>query len=278
MAAEDMGKTEVAATVQELVSSIVQDSLIENSVLIPTVQQFPVEPGMDTLKIPRAGTFNVDSKTENTDVTPQLLTYATDDLVLDQYKVIQVKLEDNARVQAKPDVVADIVERMARQLALDIDTYLVTQLEATSAAAPDHRIAYAGAALGKADILAARALLHAQNITFSECTIAVSAASEADLLAIDDFVHADKYGSSEGLRNGELGRLYGAPVVMSNQIADLKTLVYHPSHVGFARQIQPLFETERKVQSLANLYSLSQLYGAITLDSGKRGVMLGTAA
>lgn len=275
----DMGLTEVDATIQEVVSSAIQQQLIQEAKLMPLVTNYPVEAGMDKLKIPRAGNFSVDDKVENTAVTPQVLTYATDDLDLDQYKVIQVLLEDNAQLQAKPDIVADIVSRMGKQLALQIDTYIVSLLEATSAAAPDHRVAYAGANLGKADLLVARELLHVQNLNFNECYIGVSPASEADLLAIDDFVHVDKYGANaNGLRLGEIGRLYGAPVIMSNEFDDLKTIVWHPSHVGFAMQMNVKFERERIVSKLADLYSMSHLYGGVTLDSGKRGVMLGTAA
>jgi len=274
----DMGVTEVAATIQETVSAIIQEQLIENSKLMDKVQNFPAQKGENTIKIPRAGNFSVDDKVENTAVTAQVLTYATDDLLLDKHKVIQVVLEDAAEVEAMPDVVSDIVGRMGRQLALQIDTDLVAQLELASAAAPDHRIAYAGAALGKADILDARELLHIQNVRFNECWIGVSPASEAALLAIDDFVHAEKYGSSEGLVNGELGKLYGARVVMSNEFDDLKTIVWHPSAVAFARQIMPKFEQDRVVDKLADLFSLSQKYGVKVLDSGKRQVMLGTAA
>ena len=274
----DMGKTEIAATVEEMVSAVIQQQLIEQSKLIPTVQSFAAGPGIDKIKIPRAGNFTVDDKVENTAVTPQVQTYATDDMNLDKYKVIQVLLEDNATLQAKPDIVRDVIERMGRQLALQIDNDLYTQLQLTSAAAPDHRIAYANATdLGQADILEARALLHEQNVPFSECRIIVSPRSEKALLAIADFVHADKYGNANGLQNGELGKLYGASVIMTNVADDLKTLVYHPSHCAFARQMNPKFESDRQLDKLADLYSISQLYGMKVLDSGVRGVLLGTA-
>ena len=276
----DMGKTEVTATIEARISAMIQAQLIESSKLIPTVMNMPAEDGIDRISMPRTGNFTVDDKAENTAVTPQVLTYAVDTLLLDKYKVIQVFLEDNARVQAKPDIVADILGRMGRQLALQIDTDIVSELENVSLAAPDHAVAYANAtSLGKADILTARQLLHEQNVPFNECYIGVSPASEADLLAIDDFVHVDKYGASaDGLRNGELGRLYGAPVIMSNEFDDAKTMVWHPTHCAYARQINPQFETERQTDKLGNLYSLSQLYGVKSLDSGVRAVLLGTDA
>lgn len=275
----DMGKTEVAATVEERISSEIQKQLIEVSKLVPTVQDFSslATKGNDTIKVPRAGDFVVDNKVENTAVTAQVLTYLTDDMLLDKYKVIQVLLEDDAELEARPDIVADIMGRMARGIALQVDTDIVAALEATSAAAPDHKIAYAAANLGQADILAARSLLHTQNVPFNECFIGVSPAQEAALLAIADFVRADTYGSPEGLRNGELGRLYGGTVIMSNEFDDLKTMVWHPTHVGFAMHKQASFETERQLDKLAMLYSIAQKYGTLTMDSGKRAVLLGTA-
>ena len=274
-----MGKTEIDATVQELVSSVIQEQLIQNAKLMPLVQNHSAEAGIDKIKIPRAGNFTVDTKAENVAVTPQVLTYATDDLDLDQYKVIQVLLEDNAQLQAKPDIVRDVLGRMGKQLALAVDTYIVTLLEAVSLAAPDHKIAYANATdLKKADLLAARTLIHTQNLEFNECFIGVSPASESSLLAVDDFVHVDKYGAdANGLRLGEIGKLYGAPVIMSNEFDDLKTMIWHPSHVAFAMQMAPKFETDRILDKLSNLYSISQLYGGVTQDSGLRGVLLGTA-
>jgi N4-gp56 family major capsid protein len=279
----DMGLTEVSAAVMKEVSTLIQAQLIQQAKLIPTVQNFPVAPGRDTVKIPRAGGFTADNKAENTALTAQVITYATDDLVIDKHKAILVRLEDIAQIQATPNVVADIVGRISRQLALAIDTDLVAAIEAASASSPDHRIVYANNGgdntLGKADLLEARRLLHVQNVPFSECFIGVTPKSEVNLLAIDDFVHVDKYGASaEGLMNGELGRLYGARVIMSNEFEDLKTMVWHPTHVAFGMQAALRFEQDRDLANVATLYLATQLYGCKTLDSGKRAVLLGTAS
>jgi len=275
----NMTTTQVDAGIMERVSSTIQELLIQEAVLMPTVMNVLAQPGEDRVKLTRAGRFTVNTKAEDTAVTAQTITYAADNVDLDQHKVVQVLVEDRANVQFTPDLVEDVVMRMSKEMALDIDKYIIDQLDAVSAAAPDHAIVYANATdLKKADILAARTLLHIQNVKFNECFILVSPTMESSLLAVDDFVHADKYGSAEGLRNGELGKLYGATVIMHTEADDAKTLVYHPSHVAFAMQIAPKFERDRKVEDLGDLYSLSQLYGATTLDSGKRGVLLGSAA
>ena len=276
----DMGNTEVAATVEERISAQIQMQLIEMAKLVNTVQNFSAlaMKGNDTIKVPRAGNFTVQDKVENTGVTPQVLTYATDDMTLDKYKVIQVLLEDDAELNAKPDIVADIIGRMAKQMALQVDTDIVAALEAVSLAAPDHAIAYAGASLAQADLLEARRLLHVQNVPFNECFIGVSPSQEKSLLSIADFVRSDSYGSAEGLRMGELGRIYGGTVIMSNEFDDLKTMVWHPTHAGFAMHREARFEQDRDLAKLATLYSVAQKYGTVTMDAGKRAVLLGTAA
>lgn len=278
----DMGKTEVQATIMERVTSFVQAELKQRALLMPLVQNFDAKSGEDTIKIPRADGFSADDKSENTALTTQAITFVTDDLPLDKHKAVLAKLEDIANIQATPDVVNQILSRMASEIALQIDRDIVNCLKATSAAAPDHRVAYANSGtdntLGKADILEARKLLHTQNVPFNQCYIGVNPASEVNLLAIDDFVHVNKYGSPEGLVNGELGKLYGAPVVMSNEFDEFETLVWHPTHVGFAMQRRPSFERDRDLDNIATKYLVNQIYGCQTLDAGVRGVMLGTGA
>lgn len=277
----DMGLTEVDASIMDEVSMMVQAELKQKSMLIPLVQNFTAGKGMDTIKIPRAGGFTAESKAENTALTAQVLTFATDDLVMNKHKAVLVRLEEIAALQARPDVVGEILARMSSELALQIDKDIVTQLEATSASSPDHRVAYANSGTDntfqKADILAARQLLHVQNVPFSECYIGVSPASEVALLGITDFVHADTYGSANGVVNGELGRLFGARVIMSNVFADAKTIIWHPTHVAFALQQALTLKVQDDLDNVATKYLASQLYGAKVMDAGKRAVLLGTA-
>lgn len=275
----DMGLTEVQSAVMQEVSTFVQAELKQKSVLMPLVQSFPAAPGMDTIKIPKADGFASESKAENTALTAQAITFSSDDLQLNKHEAVLVRLEEIAQLQARPDVVGTILSRMSSELALKIDTDIVAQLELCSAAAPDHRVAYADTlSFKKADILESRRLLHEQNVPFSECVIGVSPASEVSLLGLSDFVEVQKYGSSNGLVNGELGRLYGARVVMSNVFDDAKTVIWHPTHCAFAMQQNLTFKRDDDLANVATLYLASQIYGTKVLDAGKRAVLMGTAA
>jgi len=278
----EIGITDVASTLQEQISSQIQSFLIQESVLMGTVTRIPAMPGMKSVELPILDGFSVADKTENVAASLQELTSTGDVLLLDKEKVVAFAIEQRAADQSVLNLEAAALERAAKAIALQIDTDIVAQLIQTSAAAPDHRLAYAnfltGNTLGQADLLAARVAMHQQNLKFSDCTIACSPASEGNLLQVENFVHVDKYGQNSATQNGEIGRLYGAPVVVTNSMADLQTVVYHPSHVALGEQRSMRIERDRDILKLADIFAIHCLYGTKVLDGGKRGVMLGTVA
>src|SRR5574343_830264 len=169
------GKTEVDAVSSELVlGAMVQEQLIQAAYLLPTVNNYTAPMGADKLKIPRAGGFSVGDKSENTPVDAQTITYATDDLLLDKHKVVQVLVEKFALMQSEVAVYSDIAQRAGKAMALQLDTDIISALAATSAAAPDHRIAFAGANIAQTDILEAKRLLTVQNVNVKECYLGIN--------------------------------------------------------------------------------------------------------
>jgi hypothetical protein len=79
------------------------------------------------------------------------------------------------------------------------------------------------------------------------------------------------------LINGEIGKLYGMTVVMSNVVTAGLPIVYHKSAVGFAQQMTPEYQTNFDLKNTAKEYLLQHIYGVEVLDSGKRQVKLGSA-
>ena len=283
--ANEIGNTEVSATIQAVISQVVQDELKQRSIYASILRDESrlVGPGMNSIAFPKTGSFTAESKSENTALNKQVLTFTNDVLALDQYKAILVSLEDIAGLQAKPSVVEEVIKRMASEMVYDLDAYLHTKLILASASAPDHRVAYDNSAgantLGKVDIINARTLLNKQFAPMDGRFLSINPDSEKHLLSIDDFVHVDKYGASaQGLSNGELGKIYGFTVVMSNVPTQLQSVAFHRDAVVFARQQQVKFETQRDIDNLADKYAMSQIYGAKELQGGKHQVLIGSAA
>lgn len=277
-----MGVTEVDAVSQrEIMANMVQQYLQAAAAFPQRVMTFTAAPGNKSVDIPRAGGFTVATKAENTAVTPQVLTWAVDNLPLTKHRVIQVNLEDIAGLQSKVAQELQIAERAGLDLAFDTDLQIVAEFEASvSTSAPDHWIAYAGSGLAGADILAAKVLLDNQKLPQDGRYLGVTPASYASLLGVSDFVRVDAINANqitEGIRPGVVGRIYGFEVFMSQAITANKNIAFHRSALAYGVQQGVRYQTDTDLPNLSQLHSFDQIYGVKGLDAGKRAVIIGSA-
>ena len=278
-----MGVTEIAAVSQrEIMANMVQQYLQASAMFPQRVTTFVAAPGNKSVDIPRAPGFTVVDKVENVEVTPQTLTWAVDNLVLDKHRVVQVNLEKIASLQSKVAQELQIAERAGLDLAFDTDLKIVEAFyDAASGSSPDHIIPYAGSSLAGADILEAKRLLDVQKVPQSDRYLAVSPTSYSKLLAISDFVRYDAIFANQttvGIRPGVVGTIYGFEVFMSQAVEDLKDIAFHRSALAYGVQQGVTYENDLDLKNLATLHSFDQIYGIKGLDLGKRHVILGTAA
>lgn len=275
------GQTESSAAGFDIVAKSVQSYLQQESKMLPLITDLSsyVVKGTKSVAIPRSGGFTPEAKSENTALSAQVVTYAQDQLSLDQYFAVQMLIEDIADMQAAPAIVEDMLMKAGKDLARKVDQVVIDALELPSAAAPDHRIAYAGTTtIAEADILDARELLINQYIDPRECYLMVSPAQEKAMLKIANFIQAERYGNNEPILNGEIGKVFGVKVLVHTDVEDLKSIMFHKSAIAFAFQQGLKVEKQRDLANLGDRWSLSHLYGVKLLDSGKRNVLIGTAA
>lgn len=277
-----MGVTETSAAGLDQISNMVQMYLQQESKMMPLVNNFSglVVKGSKSVSIPRSGGFTVADKTENTAADAQAITYAVDQLLLDKHRQVQFLIEDIANEQAVPAIVEDALRKAAKDLARDVDQIIINELELTSAAAPDHRVAYANSptdTIQESDILNARKLLIQQYINPQECYLGIAPDQEEAMLGLSNFIDASKFGS-EVIPNGVIGKVFGLKVVVHNDFESLKSMVWHPSALAFASQFGPRVQSDYDLANLGWRYSIDQLFGVKHLDSGKRAVLIGSAA
>lgn len=275
----EISYTELSATSMAIVSALVQETLKQKAILLPTISDYSsfAQKGASSVKVPRRTQFAAADKAENTDLTAQEITFAVDEILLSKKKAIYAKVELQPEYQSVVNVQAEVIQEMAAELALQVDKDIITQLLATSAAAPDHRIQYANTptdTIQQTDILEARRLLNVQNCPLTDRYMVIHPTQEKAMLLLSDFVRADSYGSPNGLREAELGRIYGFTVLMHNSMTNPNSLFYHKSHVGYATQMQPQFDSDKELKSVSMQYLMHLLYGVLVLDSGKRGVLI----
>lgn len=269
-----------SATAEQVVAEIVQRELIASAVIRFTISDYTswVKPGANQVKIPKTGSFSVQDKAAGSATGYQALQFATDNLDLNKHKHIPALLEDSAQAQSAVDLTGEYVERMASAFAKQIDVDIYNQLKLCASANNVTFTGSSGSKISKDDILAARAKLDAQEVPAGDRYMLVNPKQEAEMLAIEGFVDASKYGSSDPVQNGELGRVYGFRVIKSTVCEEDVTIFYHRSHVAFAMQQMPKYERQRaSLTALGDELSLSTLYGCKVLDGGKRG-SLATAA
>lgn len=274
----EIGLTEVGATSQEIVASLVQEVLKQEAIILPTVTDYSAyaAQGAKIVDIPRRNQLAAADKAENTALTAQELTFAVDQIALNKHKAVYASLERIAQVQANVNVNAEVVLEMAKELALQIDKDLISELKAASASAPDHRVQFANTptnTIQAVDILEARKLLNLQIVPQADRFLLINPAQEKSMLQISNFIEVDKYGPNDALSNAELGRVYGFRVIMHTGLGDSEFVAYHKSAVGFARQLTPEFKTADDLPKVATQYLLHQIYGSKVLDSGKRQVL-----
>jgi N4-gp56 family major capsid protein len=274
-----MGVTETSANALAQVSELAQIYLQQESKLLPTVTDysFLATKGSSSIKLPRSGGFTVGDKAENTRVDSQVITYAADTISLDQHRVIQFLLEDIADQQSMVAVTQDALLKASKDLAFDIDKKIKAEFDNASTSSPDHVIQYNDATnedIEKTDILEMRRLLVVQNINPRECFLGLAPGQEKNMLLIDDFVHAEKYGSSIPVMQGEIGMVYGMRVIVSNVFDGTDSYAWHPTAVGMALQQGVRVQRDYDLANLAWRYSLDYLAGFEILDSGKRVVKI----
>lgn len=273
-----ISKTELAATSQKLVASVLQVTLKENAMLIPTISDYSswAQPGSDEVSIIRRDQFAAADKTEETDLTVQDLTFTADKLLLDKHKAIYTELERFGQVQSNVNAESEILMEQAKELALQVDKDLIVALRAASAAAPDHIIAMTGtgAVISQTDILEFRRLLNVQSVPQEDRTLLISNDQEKAMLAIPSFVEVDKYGpGAQPINSAELGRIYGFRVLRHNEMVAAEAFAYHKSAVAYGTQLNPEFKTDENLKGIKKEYLLHMIYGVKTLDSGKRQVV-----
>lgn len=280
-----MGITEVTDVSQNKIANLVQTYLIQESKLLPLISNFSglVTPGVKTLALPRSGGFTVGDKGEGTAVDAQIVTYAADVIALTSHKVVQFLVEKFASRAAQPAIVSDMLMKAGKDLALEVDKLIAAAILAgPSTSTPDHVIDFNDGVnndLELADILNIRALLQAQNIEIEECYMGIHPSKEKDLLRLENFIDASRWGSNEPISRGIIGKIYGLKVVVSNVFESDSVVSWHPSAVGFAFAQGIMLDQEKDLANLATRYSLDFICGQLGgLDLGKRQVLVAPVA
>lgn len=275
--------SDVSATALDPISAMVQMFLSQKAVLLPTVMDATstVIKGQDSASYPRGVGFTAETvpDDDSTLLQAQVSTWAVDKMDLDQHKAVLVALKERANIQSIVNQIGEVQIRSGQAIVDAIEAAIYGALAATSASAPDHRLVFdTSGVIALSDISNAAYLLDVQNVPQDERFLVINPKQKKQIRNLGDFTDASKYGSNSVLMTGELGEIFGFKVLSTNAVTADRAVAYHRSHVVFAMQQELNFKMQDDLGQVATKLLTTALYGVKTLDSGKRGILMGSAS
>jgi hypothetical protein len=225
----------------------------------------------DTVHVNAVTDLTVGDYTKHTDIDVEPLVTADQTLTISQSKYFAFEIDDIEARQARDNgaLVSEVSSRAAYLLGDAADQFLAAQMKAGVASGnvlPDATLGSAGDAYGTLIDLMVK--LDQVNVPRQGRWIVVPPAFHGRLLGDDRFVRVDASGTSEGLRNGIVGRALGFDILVSNNVPTGDATVPgpvliagHPMATSYAEQIAKT-EATRVEKRFADMVKGLHLYGA----------------
>jgi len=217
--------------------------------------------------------------TKNTDITWDLLTDSTQQLVINQSDYFAFTVDDIDRRQALAGFIEETTLGASYNLASDADSYVAGLMSAgVSASSPDNvlsNVSISSTVTDAYDLLVdLRTTLTRSKTPMQGRWVVVPPEFYAKLLQDDRFIRADAAGTTMGLRNGQVGRAAGFDVIESNTVPEedldgtgtgtaegYAVLAGHAMATTFAQQISKVKAVDLENQFGEGVKGL-HLYGA----------------
>lgn len=226
----------------------------------------------DTVHIGSLTDPTISTYVKNTTViNPQTLTTTDQSLLIDQSKYFAFEVDDvdAAQVRNNGGLMSKAAARAASKLRDTVDVFLATLASTGGTVLTPADVATADAAFLLLRTLRMR--LNKNDVPTEDRFVVVSPEFEALILGDNRFVDASRYGSSEPIRNGEIGRAIGFSILVSNNLPagtagtppEVSNFVIagHPMAMTFAEQIVKT-EAYRPESAFGDAVKGLHLYGA----------------
>ena len=281
MATGNISKTQIDAFVPEVWSKEIIYQTTNASIFAGLVRRDfdgEIENQGDTVHIPLLSAVTVGDKSGNAPVDYTNYSESTKDITIDKHKYFAFRVEDIARIQAQPDLIAGYAAQGGRGLANTIDSDIsglsnnvaITQNVGTTTAGAYNDIS-------DATIRNAIQILDESNAPETDRFLVISPAQKNAMLGIDKFVSADKIGDSDVIRKGLFGQIYGVLVYVSNNLVDVSAvassaggagvpahkacMMFHKEAFALCTQLQPRVQAAYDLDYLATSVVGDVLYG-----------------
>jgi len=258
-------------TKNDLIVAAVQKNLIEKSVLAPTVRnvsQFAVK-GAKSFDVPKLSNFTVTNRAFGASADASSLTDSNDRINLDFNAYIAWLFDSRDIYQSTLEFKTEAAIRASLSHAKYVDEQIINVIDLVAGVT----VSAASFTTVKEQVLEMRRQLLQNGGDIARMTIAIGVDKEAEMLAESDFVRADFYGSAN-VRTGQIGMLYGIPVVISRLITGDEMKMYDADGVGLAFQGGVEMSDQKANEFGANSMrtAMDQVFGVGGLELGEQGV------
>lgn len=271
------GSADLVSVIEKRVSNIVTETLIQDSVALGVVKQYPVASGMDRLDIPLFNSMTVVDVVEGVDLTPESIAVSTAKLDLNRQKAIAWAISKRAEVQSKINAVTQAVKNGSKELAAEIDDFLFAAMVTGTGDTKGMAVDFSGDAL--AALADSKKQMDEANVPRQGRFIIASPGFISNLLGNNNVINVDKYGSENPIQAGFVTRIYGFTLVESSSASVPADgyIAEQMDSTAFARQMNVMLLRQEQALGIRDDYSMSHLYGGILTDTGSKRIVIVTA-
>lgn len=176
--------------------------------------------------IPTVGRLRVQQKVPNHELVLQQPKSGEWRMKVNYRPFVTFAIEDVLEIQSNYDAMSEYSREASYALARDIDRWILALRPAlkkygsvVTAQDPDPNNPgqFVNAPLNRAALLAAKLQMEKRNVNLSDCVFVFSPSQHTSLLTIPEFNSFD-YVSNRPTETGQVGTLYGIPVIVNNNI------------------------------------------------------------
>jgi hypothetical protein len=258
-------------TANDLIVAAVQKNLIERSVLAPTVRdvsQFAIK-GAKSFEVPKLSNFAVTNRAFGSSADAGVLVDSTDSIALNFNAYIAWLYDSRNVFQSSIEYKTEAAIRASLSHAKYVDEQIIATIDAVAGV----EVSAATFTTVKEQVLEMRRELLQNGGEISRMTLAIGVDKEAEMLAEADFVRADFYGSAN-VRTGQIGQIYGVPVVISRLIVGDEMKMYDADGIGLAFQggVEMTEQMANEHGANSKRVAMDQVFGIGGLELGEQGV------
>lgn len=256
----------------DLIVAAVQKNLIEKSVLAGTVRDVSAFAGKGTtsFNVPKLSNFTVVNRAFGAAADATALTDSSDKIDLNFNAYIAWLYDSRDNYQSTIEYKIEAAMRASLSHAKNVDEQIIATIDAVAGV----QVSKAAFTTVKEQVLEMRRQLLQNGSDIGRMTLACGVDKEAEMLAESDFVRADFYGSAN-VRTGQIGQLYGVPVIISRLISGDEMKMYDADGIGLAFQggVEMSEQDANEYGASSKRIAMDQVFGTGGLELGEQGAL-----